>query len=94
MSTQKHTDGPWKFRFESIDQEWAIVTTASGSIIANVNSDHHQKANARLIAAAPDLIHALRGMVCLYEVMNARNPYTDSRPLEALAAIAKAEVAQ
>jgi hypothetical protein len=60
MSTQKHTDGPWKFRFESIDQEWAIVTTASGSIIANVNSDHHQKANAHLIASAPDLLWMLK----------------------------------
>lgn len=61
MSTQKHTSGPWKFSFESIDSEWAIVTTASGSIIANVNSDQRQKANARLIAAAPELLSALKG---------------------------------
>ena len=60
MSTQKHTSGPWKFSFESIDSEWAIVTTASGSIIANVNSNQRQKANARLIAAAPDLLAALQ----------------------------------
>ena len=44
-----------------------------------------------ILNAAPDLLAALRGMVCLYEVMHARNPYTDSRPLQALAAIAKAE---
>lgn len=44
-----------------------------------------------ILNAAPDLLAELRGMVCLYEVMHARNPYTDSRPLQALAAIAKAE---
>jgi Asp/Glu/hydantoin racemase len=86
MSTQKHTDGPWKFRFESIDPEWAIVTTASGSIIANVNSDQRQKANARLIAAAPDLLAALKNAVAF--------PISGNWYEEAAAAIAKAEAEQ
>jgi hypothetical protein len=86
MSTQKHTDGPWKFSFESIDSEWAIVTTASGSIIANVNSDQRQKANSRLIAAAPDLLAALKNAVAF--------PISGNWYEEAAAAISKAEAAQ
>ncbi len=34
-----HTPTPWKYTQESIDPEWAIVTDASGHIIANVNSE-------------------------------------------------------
>jgi hypothetical protein len=90
MSTQKHTDGPWKFRFESIDSEWAIVTTASGSIIANVNSDLRQKANARLIAAAPDLLAALKKVLTMTEGIAPLGSFGE----QARAAIAKAEAAQ
>lgn len=68
----KFTPGPWKFSFESIDPNWAVVTDAHGSIIANVNSETGpdassapatrkmpQDANVTLIAAAPDLARAL-----------------------------------
>ncbi len=56
----KHTPGPWKFSAESIDPEWSVVTTAGGSVIANVNDRHDQPANASLIAAAPDMLEALK----------------------------------
>ena len=54
------TPSPWVFSFENIDPEWSVVTTAGGAVIANVNSDHRREANARLIAAAPDLLAALK----------------------------------
>jgi len=54
-----HTPGPWVYSFESVDPEWAVITTSGGVVIANVNDLHTQKANARLIAAAPDLLAAL-----------------------------------
>ena len=53
------TPGPWGFCFQSVYPEWAIVSTAGGSVIANVNADCRQNANARLIAAAPDMYAAL-----------------------------------
>lgn len=69
MSSAKHTAGPWKWSWETKDREWAIVTDAHGSIIANVNTETGPDAysapatrkmpaetNARLIAAAPDLL--------------------------------------
>lgn len=49
------TPGPLVVSFESVDPEWCVVTTTGGAVIANVNADHRQQANARLIAAAPDL---------------------------------------
>ena len=57
--TTKHTPGPWKYSFENINSEWAIVTGPRGAIVANVNADSRQEANAALIAAAPDLLGAL-----------------------------------
>lgn len=59
MSTTSHTPGPWQANFESFSAEWAIITNAGGSIVANVNADYRQQANARLISAAPDMHHAL-----------------------------------
>jgi hypothetical protein len=57
MSGQ-HIPGPWFYGQESADPEWYIVTIKGGLIVANVNAHHHQEANARLIAAAPDLLEA------------------------------------
>lgn len=76
MREAKHTPGPWLFRWEGEDREWAIVTSATGSIIVNVNTetgpDIHSvpamrqmpaEANARLISYAPDLLGALELVV-------------------------------
>lgn len=60
MSDTKFTPGPWLVgEDQCVDEAWSIVTTSGGSIIANVNDRHDRKANARLIAAAPDLYAAL-----------------------------------
>lgn len=63
--TGKHTPGPWKQSCESIDPDWHIVTTSGGAVIANVFAP--QNANARLIAAAPDLLEALLDAVDAWE---------------------------
>lgn len=76
MAGTKHTAGPWAYGWETQDQHWAIVTDAAGGIVANVNTetgpDAHSapamrqmpgEANARLIAAAPDLLAALEEAV-------------------------------
>jgi hypothetical protein len=59
----KHTPGPWVQTCESIDPDWHIVTTKGGAIVANVFAP--QSSNARLIAAAPDMLEALRTMTAL-----------------------------
>ena len=60
-----HTPGPWKYSYEAIDPEWAIVTAQGGLVVANVNDN--QTANARLIAAAPDMLAALKWIADQYE---------------------------
>ena len=88
MSREAHTAGPWVFSFESIDPEWAVVTTAGGAIIANVNADHRQEANARLIAAAPALLAVSKAFVAHYPM--GINPMLDQAFRDARAAIQSA----
>jgi hypothetical protein len=55
----KHTPGPWKI--DRQDDEVVMVDASSGPAICDVYGDHNgeRDANARLIAAAPDLYSAL-----------------------------------
>lgn len=65
MSTQTHTPGPWVLHAVtmSADPDWHIVTTANRlRLIANIHApaDSPQDlANARLIAAAPELLEVV-----------------------------------
>ena len=76
-----HTIGPWKI-YEGMDAEsilksgWVLVVCRNnaGRIVANVNLNGGPGSkpmpcmdNARLIAAAPDLLAALEGCVKSYE---------------------------
>ena len=90
----EHTPGPWSVSFESVDPEWAIVATQGGRVVANVNADHLQDANARLIAAAPDLLEAVADLISLTRVvrLSVRLEYDQLKRIDrAKAAIAKAE---
>jgi len=58
-----HTPGPW---VHSETDLWACATVASGRVIATCNPNDDQPkavANARLIAAAPDLHAALEALL-------------------------------
>lgn len=70
----KHTPGPWTISDES-DDFWMTVI-ANGKIVANVNPETFYSGvcdlvempvneNARLIAAAPELLEALKEIVSL-----------------------------
>ena len=56
----KHTQGPWR------QDKWDAVITASGSMLVTDGvalggrSTEETRANARLIAAAPELLEALK----------------------------------
>jgi hypothetical protein len=61
MSTQ-HTPGPWKFGSKADSKFYKRnISGADGYHVAAVSSrnEHEVDANARLIAAAPDLLEAL-----------------------------------
>lgn len=63
-ATTKHTPGPWKI-YQSQATMPRVIVSADGSSVADANAgfpcaEDEQDANARLIAAAPDLLDALR----------------------------------
>lgn len=63
-----HTPGPWVCYADlpSTEPDWHIVTTSNRlRVLANVHIEPGNKtdeANARLIAAAPDLLEALKNL--------------------------------
>lgn len=66
MSAGTHTPGPW--RVGPVDD--TIVTDAAGKEVAAIDGDYNNpdewprmEANARLIAAAPELLDALKRLI-------------------------------
>jgi hypothetical protein len=92
MSASKHTPGPWRIaRYNHEDEEARLEMDCnhpdgwrwSGWIGVRT------EANARLIAAAPDMLDALKGLLDFIEIEQLR---MDADALQiARAAIAKAE---
>ena len=55
----KHTPGPWEY----LGHSWVQTADDKKTPIANFNFFAATEANARLIAAAPELLEALQDMV-------------------------------
>lgn len=85
MSKAKHTPGPWD------ENNGRVFRGNSGSIC--ILTDQHSfveyRANARLIAAAPELLEALQSIIEIGK-RNTENPKYDGYYDAARAAIAKA----
>ena len=61
MSTQKHTDGPWHITKETKFHTMGTFITVRDSRDGVIAGTHvNDKANAHLIAAAPDLLWMLK----------------------------------
>lgn len=86
----KHTPGPWVFRPDVTDQGFYIETldkTHRKTFIADIGgglqSMEEIKANAKLIAAAPEMLYALKKLVNLkkYKEDNGKDDYySEARP--------------
>lgn len=71
MSEVKHTPGPWEAEGTSILSRYAVFPA---TIVCDVGTRNEafgikdaqavREANARLIAAAPDLLHACESLLC------------------------------
>lgn len=60
----KHTSGQWVASPEENNNEWGIVSDKWGiAICADAPGDGTAEANARLIAAAPELLDALCNLI-------------------------------
>ena len=97
----KHTKGPWRFSknlsWSENDRGWNVFQLGGGHIATvspriaddSGNASEEGLANAHLIAAAPELLDALAGLVSCMSTPDSRlNPFKQFGI--ALAAIAKA----
>lgn len=102
MDMSKHTPGPWRYSVSDYDGEFVITGSneGGGSVLPILGRTHNwprnAEANARLIAAAPDLLAALKRYVAATDhacLVEGDNPHAEfAEPLRsALAIIAKAE---
>lgn len=85
--TNTHTPGPW----EALNRGYKhhVTSQDAGAFYAEICGPHHE-ANARLIAAAPDLLAALQ--ICAKELRKiSSNVLMNPAYQKARAAIAKAE---
>lgn len=83
MSNTKHTPGPWVTSTLPNGTEWT-VSADGGDMLADLTGCPNEKANAALIAEAPNLLVALQGLVADWERVMGR-PIPDDH--EAKAAI-------
>lgn len=95
MITFKHTPGPWMVSADSttISARHPLRGHTFEIVTVHYAFQHDQhKANTRLIAAAPELLEALQGMVALHEQRELvrGTSYDDVRVTVARATIAKA----
>ena len=94
MKTEKkaaHTPGPWKWSFGTY-----VIKSDEGRIIARTNIEHNEENadNARLIAAAPDLLNVAYVALGAFSAMVEDDPkdvYAKTWLKDVKAAIAKAE---
>jgi hypothetical protein len=90
----KHTPGPWKAQpREGIEGQWEVVSTCETEWLIAAAAPHidgdPDEANARLIAAAPELLEALLGLRLYVDPMMGGEE-VDNAIRAANAAIAKA----
>lgn len=100
MSKAKHTTGPWKVEKELAAKSWQwLVAMDAGDRGRGIGiaetlptiGGGAELANARLIAAAPELLDALKDLVSFMNLAPELAAYDIEAELEdALAAIAKA----
>lgn len=67
MSNVKHTPGPWKFHAQGDANDYCLLTNEKRWVIGFLQNGEifvgEQLANARLVAAAPELLDALKKYV-------------------------------
>ena len=61
MAEMRHDEGPWRVDMDAIGSDYPyMVFDAKGGCVVDVINGPNAKANARLIAAAPELLAACR----------------------------------
>lgn len=90
----KHTQGPWAVHYhESTDTYTIYVAGRSWECwaVAYVGDCIQDEDNARLIAAAPEMLKALKSLIALHDHTDPEGLFRGLEDIRARAAIAKAE---
>ena len=58
----KHTPGPWRYKLHRVDCNYMLITCSDDPQEGDNLRGYCGEANARLIAAAPDLLEALQDL--------------------------------
>ena len=75
-----HTEGPWTIQYSGNDYEGNIICANANRAVAGTITDalsdatSEDEANARLIAAAPDLLAALKALLESIESVDFSSP--------------------
>ena len=89
--TNQHTAGPWRVAPQSVGR-YKVVATNGGKVVGEASGYNEQAdSNARLIAAAPELLAALEKFCLICPNVDMPVSSFDSLPMaEAIAAVRKA----
>ena len=63
----KHTPGPWKINQTTLYRGEEMISDESGQFIAGISNRDESEANAKLIAAAPEMLDALKAVYDLID---------------------------
>jgi hypothetical protein len=74
----KHTKGPWEIDLSVIHGNFVVGNKDGRPIVESFLCDDESAANARLIAAAPELLEALEALIGCQEL----NKFFDTRKLD------------
>jgi len=83
----KHTPGPW--HADDNGDGTHCITAGRGADVADTRSSADERANARLIAAAPQLLAACEAATALAAIAATVDPLTAAAASDALAAALK-----
>lgn len=93
-----HTPGPWKFHEQGDANDYCLLTHENNWVISFRQNGEmrnaEQRANAQLIAAAPDLLAALQSMEMALTGYTHQNDITANALAQCRTAIAKATGAE
>ena len=93
----QHTPGPWTHNATGSPdyaKQYAVYPEGSGRDVAIVYDCEQAEANAQLIAAAPDLLEACRGLLAVLTAGGGHNPYPVGTQTHAALSAAMRAVAQ
>lgn len=107
MNGTKHTPGPWRlsgpddfndYTIQPPNAELAIAAVVNGAMWHMGGKSNEHEANARLIAAAPELLEALEKIThyaeCQIEAFKSGRPFLDMTAFRLLCPKARAAIAK